>query len=103
MLATGVAVGEIATRYGATVLDQFGQRPIYRLRLASPATLSSTLAAMRADARVQFAEPNFESETPERRRQLVWAIGGWHMARHVMAGMGAIAGGLVFGWLLIRL
>jgi subtilisin family serine protease len=76
MLATGVAIGDIAARYGATVLDQFGQRPIYRLRLAAPATLDATLAAMRADSRVRFAELNFESETPERRRQLVWAIGG---------------------------
>lgn len=33
---------------------------------------------------------------------LVWAIGGWNMARHVIAGMGAIAGGLAIGWLLIR-
>jgi uncharacterized membrane protein (DUF4010 family) len=32
---------------------------------------------------------------------LVWTIGGWHMARHVIAGMGAIAGGLVIGWLLL--
>ncbi len=34
---------------------------------------------------------------------LVWAIGGWHMARHVIAGMGAISAGLVIGWLLMRL
>ena len=34
---------------------------------------------------------------------LVWTIGGWNMARHVIAGMGAIAGGLAIGWLLMRL
>jgi uncharacterized membrane protein (DUF4010 family) len=34
---------------------------------------------------------------------LVWSIGGWRMARHVIAGMGAIAGGLAIGWLLMRL
>lgn len=34
---------------------------------------------------------------------LVWTIGGWKMARHVIAGMGAIAGGLAIGWLLMRL
>lgn len=33
---------------------------------------------------------------------LVWSIGGWNMARHVIAGMAAIAGGLAIGWLLIR-
>ena len=34
---------------------------------------------------------------------LVWSIGGWRMARHVIAGMSAIAGGLAIGWLLMRL
>ncbi|MEW6132208.1 MAG: MgtC/SapB family protein [Pseudomonadota bacterium] len=32
---------------------------------------------------------------------LVWSIGGWPMARHVLAGMGATAGGLALGWLLM--
>lgn len=34
---------------------------------------------------------------------LVWAIGGWSMARHVIAGMAAIAGGLAVGWLLMHI
>lgn len=33
---------------------------------------------------------------------LVLTIGGWRMARHVIAGMGAIGAGLVIGWLLTR-
>jgi uncharacterized membrane protein (DUF4010 family) len=33
---------------------------------------------------------------------LVWAIGGWKMARHAIAGMGAVGAGLVIGWLLMR-
>ena len=33
---------------------------------------------------------------------LVWAIGGWKMARHAIAGMGAAGGGLIIGWLLFR-
>lgn len=32
---------------------------------------------------------------------LVWGIGGRRMARHVIAGMGAIAAGLLIGWLLM--
>jgi uncharacterized membrane protein (DUF4010 family) len=32
---------------------------------------------------------------------LVWTIGGWQMARHVIAGMSAIAAGLIIGWLLM--
>jgi uncharacterized membrane protein (DUF4010 family) len=34
---------------------------------------------------------------------LVWAIGGWNMARHAIAGLGATGAGLVIGWLLTRL
>lgn len=33
---------------------------------------------------------------------MVWVIGGGKMARHVIASMGAVAGGLAIGWLLIR-
>lgn len=34
---------------------------------------------------------------------LVWSIGGWGMARHVIAAMSAIGAGLVLAWLLTRL
>jgi uncharacterized membrane protein (DUF4010 family) len=33
---------------------------------------------------------------------LVLVIGGWNMARHAIAGMGAVGGGLILGWLLTR-
>jgi len=33
---------------------------------------------------------------------LVWAIGGWKIARHAIPGMGAIGAGLIVGWLLMR-
>lgn len=33
---------------------------------------------------------------------LVLAIGGWHMARHAIAGMSAIGAGLILGWLLTQ-
>lgn len=32
---------------------------------------------------------------------LVWVIGGWGMARHVIAAMAAVAAGLAVGWLLL--
>jgi len=76
MLRPGASVNAVAATYGASVLDQFGKRPIWRLRLHSGASLDNTLSAMRADARVVFAEPNAESETPEGRKAVVWAVGG---------------------------
>jgi subtilisin family serine protease len=76
MLQPGAAVSAVASTYSATVLDQFGKRPIWRLRLAGGASLDNTLSAMRSDARIVFAEPNAESETPEGRKAVVWAVGG---------------------------
>jgi subtilisin family serine protease len=76
MLAPGAAVAEVAASYGATVLDRFGQRPIYRLRLAAGGSLTDTLARMAADTRIRFAEPNAVNSSPEKKDQVVWAIGG---------------------------
>ena len=61
---------------GLTVLDQFGQRPIYRLRAAAGTDIAALSARLEADARVQYAEPNLLHETPEGRRGEAWAIGG---------------------------
>lgn len=76
MLQTGVSVQDIARRYKLTVLDQFGQRPIWRLKMVSGTNTSRTLSSMKRDTRVRFAEPNFNGQTPEKRHALVWAIGG---------------------------
>lgn len=91
MLAPGVAIQDVAAAYGAGVIDQFGKRPIWRLRLAGGASLDGTLEAMRADARVRFAEPNAESETPEGRRLVVWAVGGDAVSYGTQWAPGAIA------------
>lgn len=62
--------------YRLAQIDQFGSRPIYRLR-AAPGTDTEDLAKqLRADPRVQYAEENLIAETPEGRRRHVWAIGG---------------------------
>jgi thermitase len=61
---------------GLAVIDQFGQRPIYRLRAAAGSDIEALSARLEADARVQYAEPNLLHETPEGRRRQPWAIGG---------------------------
>lgn len=63
-------------QYRLAQIDQFGSRPIYRLR-AAPGTDTEELGEqLRGDARVQYAEENLIAETPEGRRRHVWAIGG---------------------------
>lgn len=52
-----------------------GPRPIYRLRLIGSTDVDAKVAALRADARVLVAEPNFQSSSPEARKAAVWAIG----------------------------
>jgi subtilisin family serine protease len=78
-LKPGTSVDAIAARYGLAVVDRFGKRPIWRLRVAAGAAPDAAVTALRGDSGVRFAERTFEGETPEARRKgknSVWAIGG---------------------------
>jgi subtilisin family serine protease len=75
-LNTGADVTALAAAYELTVVDQFGKRPIWRLRTPAGTNADGAIASLRADARVRFAEPNAENETPEGRKRSAWAVGG---------------------------
>jgi subtilisin family serine protease len=75
MLVTGVPIEAVLASHGLGLIDRFGQRPIYRLSVPASQPLETVLAALRADGRVRFAEANVESETPEGRHQIIWAMG----------------------------
>jgi subtilisin family serine protease len=66
----------LLAEYGLTLLDQFGQRPIYRLGAVPGTDIEALAGRLAADPRVRYAEPNLLGETPEGRRQQAWAIGG---------------------------
>jgi subtilisin family serine protease len=70
------ALQPLLAEFGLTLLDQFGARPIYRLRAAPGSDTEALAARLAADARVQYAEPNLLHQTPEGRTRRVWAIGG---------------------------
>ncbi|MBK8903201.1 MAG: S8 family serine peptidase [Anaerolineaceae bacterium] len=57
-------------------LDQFGTRPIFRLRILDGVEPTDRAEALAADARVVYAEPNFLGQAPEGRQRTPWAIGG---------------------------
>ncbi len=57
-------------------LDQFGSRPIYRLRILDQADPLGRAAELATDGRVLYAEPNYLEETPEGRQRISWAKGG---------------------------
>jgi hypothetical protein len=75
-LNSGADVTALAAANKLSVIDQFGRRPIWRLRTAAGADLDTTISTLLADPRVRFAEANAESETPEGRRRSGWAVGG---------------------------
>jgi subtilisin family serine protease len=75
-LRPGADVGVLAAANGLTVVDRFGQRPIWRLRVAPGASADAAVTALRSDPGVRFAERNIESQTPEGRNTSVWAVGG---------------------------
>ncbi len=58
------------------LVEQFGRRPIYRLRTPAGSDVDALSARLKTDRRVQFAEPNLLHETPEGQRGEAWAIGG---------------------------
>ncbi len=55
-----------------TPIEQFGARPIYRLRILDGAAPPQRAAAIMSDSRVLYAEPNFVSEGPEERQDSMW-------------------------------
>ncbi len=68
----------VATDYGLdpVPLDQFGTRPIYRLRIVDGVDPQAKADALSGDSRVQYAEPNFVEETPEGQQRMRWSRGG---------------------------
>lgn len=58
-------------------LEQFGSRPIYRMKILDGTDALQRAAQLQADNfnRVEFAEPNFQVEAPEARGNS-WSIGG---------------------------
>lgn len=58
-----------------TPLDQFGSRPIYRLRILDGALPPDRAAELAADPRVVYAEPNFIGRAPEGVQRISWPKG----------------------------
>ena len=56
-------------------LDQFGARPIYRLRILDGVDPQAKADALAGDSRVQYAEPNFVEQTPEGQQRMQWSKG----------------------------
>lgn len=75
-LRPGTEAAAWARAQGLQLVDQFGRRPIWRVRTGTGDTPTAALQRLAVDPAVLFAEPNAESGTPEGRRVSVWAVGG---------------------------
>lgn len=75
-LKPGHDITALSATYRLTVVMQFGQRPIYRVRAAPGQDSAALLLALQGDTAVRFAETDVENSAPEARNLSVWAIGG---------------------------
>lgn len=75
-LRSASALTSVQTDYGAVIVGQFGQRPIYRLSFAANINVDTVVASMRADtSRILLAEPHYTHQTPEARKNRPWVVG----------------------------
>lgn len=70
-------LANVASDYSLSlpVLDQFGSRPIFRMRLTDGASPLDRAAQLAADPRVLYAEPNFIGRSPEGQPRPSWPKG----------------------------
>lgn len=74
-LRAGDSLPGVLSTHGLTLARRLGPRPFYLLRTLASDDLAAKIAALNADARVAFAEPNLRVRDPEARKRSVWAIG----------------------------
>ncbi len=76
-LRSTAALPDLLRRYPLTLVDRFGARPIYRLKvIGNPKVYSAVLGALGSvEPDVLLAEPNTTHSSPEARRNMPWVIG----------------------------
>lgn len=75
-LVDGGQLQSLLAQYSLMLLDQFGARPIYRLRANPGSDVEALVEQLASDPRVRYAEPNLMYSAPEGGRFPIWAIGG---------------------------
>jgi subtilisin family serine protease len=68
-------LADIEADYNLELLDQFGSRAIYRMAISDETAPPLRAAALAADPRVVFAEPNFIGRAPEGVARISWPHG----------------------------
>ena len=74
-LRNGDALKVLLRKYPLTLVDRFGSRPIFRLKVIGNVASTDLLAALALEPEVMLAEGNAIHSSPEARRNAPWAIG----------------------------
>ena len=74
-LQSADALPALLTKYQLTLVNSFGSRPIYRLKLTGGGKVATTIKALLLEPGVLLAEPNYTHRSPEARKNNVWAFG----------------------------
>jgi len=74
-LRTTSALAPLLSKYAVTLVDRFGARPIYRLKVIGNASAKDILAGLTLEPDVMIAEANSIHQSPEARKNVAWAIG----------------------------
>lgn len=74
-LRSSAALAPLLAKYPVTLIDRFGSRPIYRLKVIGSAKVKDVLLAFALEPDVMLAETNRTHRSPEARKNIPWAIG----------------------------
>lgn len=74
-LRTTAALPTLLTKYQLSLVASLGQRPLYRTKVAGNTNPSTVISALLLEPDVQLAELNFAHQSPEARKNIIWAIG----------------------------
>jgi subtilisin family serine protease len=74
-LSSADALAPLLLKYRLSLVDRFGARPIFRLKVIDPTTTQTVLGTLALEPTVLSAEANVVHSAPEARRVHVWAIG----------------------------
>jgi thermitase len=60
----------------SSAIEQLGSRPIYRFQIVDRTSPPRKASSLSSDWRVEYAEPDYQSQLPEARLRSTWVVGG---------------------------
>lgn len=74
-MKSDAALAPLLRKYGMSMIDRFGSRPIFRLKIIGNGSVGNAISALSAEPDVLIAEANYLQQAPEVRKNQPWSIG----------------------------